>query len=118
MDGKNFLFKKRLLNDLQQQWTIETVAEKIETSVPHFQKLFKASVGTLPMAYLNNLRLDKSREMLETTFKNVTEIRFEIGIRNDSHFTRDFKKKFGFSPLKYRRRHWEKLQAEIDIDKK
>ncbi len=118
MDGRIFLFKKQLLKNLQQQWTIETMAEKVGISVPHFHKLFKTNVGTPPMTYLNNLRLDKSRELLETTFKNVTEIRFEIGIRNDGHFTRDFKKKFGFSPLKYRRRHWEKLQNEIDIDKK
>ncbi len=118
MDGRIFLFKEQLLNKLEQQWTIETMAEAIEISVPHFQKLFKSNVGTPPMMYLHNLRLEKARELLETTFKNISEIRFEICMPNDSHFTRDFKKKFGATPTAYRKQHWEKLQAEISTDKK
>ena len=117
MDGRIFLFKEQLLNNLQQQWTIETMAETIEISVPHFQKLFKENIGTPPMTFLLNLRLEKARELLETTFNNITEILFEIRMPNDSHFTRDFKKKFGLTPTNYRKQYWDKIQTEIDIDK-
>ncbi len=70
------------------------------------------------MTYLHDLRLEKARELLETTFKNIDEIRREIGIRNESHFTRDFKKKFGLTPTNYRKQYWDKIQAERDMDKK
>ncbi len=118
MDGRIFLFKEQLLNSFQRQWTIETMAEAVGTSVPHFQKLFKTNVGIPPMTYLRDLRLEKSRELLETTFKNISEIRFEIGIRHDSHFTRDFKKKFGVTPTEYRKQFWEKIQVEKAVGKK
>ena len=84
----------------------------------NLQQLFKENIGTPPMTYLHDLRLEKARELLETTFNNITEILFEIRMPNDSHFTRDFKKKFGSSPMQYRKLYWEKIQAEIDIDKK
>ncbi len=118
MDGRIFLFKEQLLNNFQQQWTIEKMAETVGLSVPHFQKIFKTNVGTPPMTFLQNVRLDKSRELLETTFKNISEIRFETRMPNDSHFTRDFKKKFGVSPTAYRKQHWEIVQVNIDNDKK
>ncbi len=118
MDGRIFAFKEQLPKSLQQQWTIETMAETLEISVPHFQRIFKENVGTPPMTYLHDLRLEKARELLETTFKNISEIRYEVGIRSNSHFTRDFKEKFGLTPTEYRKQHWEKIQAEREMDKK
>jgi AraC-like DNA-binding protein len=49
---------------------------------------------------------------LENSFKHIKEIRFEVGIRDQSHFTRDFKLKYGITPSEYRKRHWAKLEAE------
>lgn len=117
MDGRIFAFKEQLLKSLQQQWTIETMAETVGISVPHFQRIFKENVGTPPMTYLHDLRLEKAREHLEMTFENINQIRYEVGIRSKSHFTRDFKKKFGLPPLEYRKQWWEKIQAERETDK-
>lgn len=112
MDGRIFLFNEQLLKSLQQQWTIEKMAKAVGVSVPHFQRLFKTNIGVPPMTHLHNLRLEKARELVEMTFENNNQIQFKIGIRYASHFTRDFKKKFGATPTEYRKRYWEKVQAE------
>ncbi len=66
------------------------------------------------MTFLKDLRLEKARELLEdeNNFLQIQEIRIKVGISHDSHFTRDFKEKFGLTPTEYRRRHSEKMQAE------
>lgn len=60
------------------------------------------------MAYLNELRLEKARELLEDErcFLQIKEIGHQVGLVNDSHFTRDFKKKYGLTPTEYRKQHW------------
>ena len=112
MDGRIFHLKELLLKKPQHHWTVEEMAQIVELSLPHFQKLFKAETGVTPIAYLRNLRLEKAREFLETKFYRLKQIGFEIGIPDASHFTRDFKKRYGVTPTEYRKQYWEKSQAE------
>lgn len=118
MDGRIFHIREALLNNLSYHWTIEEMALKIGLSVPHFQKLFKSNVGLPPMTFLQEKRLEKARELLEETFLQIQEIRLQVGMPHDSHFTRDFKKKYGENPTQYRRQHWEKFQNEMQFGKK
>lgn len=118
MDGRIFYLRKQMLENLQHHWTVEELAQRIDVSVPHLQKLFKTQTGVSPIQYLRDLRLEKAREFLEDGFKRVNEISFEVGMPDDSHFTRDFKKKYGVTPSEYRKQYWEKIQAEKSDDKK
>lgn len=111
MDGRVFHIKEKLLCDLQHHWTIKEMAQEVGLSVPHFQKLFKTNVGSPPMTYLQEIRLEKAREFLKETFLQVQEIRLEVGINQDSHFTRGFKKKYGISPTQFRKQCWEETQT-------
>lgn len=111
MDGRIFHLKQVLLDNLQRDWTIEEMAQITVLSVPHFQKLFKINIGAPPITYLRDLRLEKARELLETTFWQIQEIRLKVGVLYDSNFTRDFKNKYGVSPTEYRKHHWDKIQV-------
>ncbi len=112
MDGRIFHLRKRMLEKLQYDWTIEELSQIVELSIPHFQKLFKTETGIAPIVYLRELRLEKACELLENTFHQIKQIGFEVGMPNDSHFTRDFKKKYGLTPTEYRKQYWERIQAE------
>lgn len=112
MDGRIFHIKEALQKNLSRRWTIEEMAQDIGLSVPHFQKLFKLNVGLSPICFLLNSRLEKARELLQNSFLQIQEIRLQVGCLHDSHFTRDFKKKFSVTPTEYRKLHWEKIQAE------
>lgn len=118
MDGRIFHLKEQLLKNLQHDWTIEEMSQNVELSIPHFQKLFRAETGIAPIAYLRDLRLEKARELLETKFYRLKQIGFEVGMSNDSHFTRDFKKKYGVTPTEYRKQYWEKIQTQKSVGKR
>lgn len=112
MDGRIFHLREQMLKNLKDDWTIEKLAQLIGVSAPYLQKLFREEMEITPIAYLRDLRLKKACELLETTFNNISEIRYEVGMPNDSHFTRDFKKKYGVTPTAYRKQYWDKIQTE------
>lgn len=89
------------------------MADEVKMSAPHFQKRFKQETGSTPMAFLNELRLEKARELLEDDqcFLQVKEIGHQVGLGDNSNFARDFKRKFGMPPTQYRQLHWENWKS-------
>ena len=118
MDGRIFHITEQLASNLNYDWTIEEMAGMVELSVPHFQRLFKINTGISPIAYLRDLRLKRACECLESSFHQLKQIRAYIGMPDHSHFTRDFKVKFGLTPTEYRRQHWEKIQSGTPLGAK
>ncbi len=118
MDGRIFELTNLLNERLTHPWTIEEMAKCVDLSQPHLQKLFKTEIGTPPKTYLRNLRLEKARDMLENGHLQIKQIGLQTGLVNDSHFTRDFKKKFGLTPTEYRKKQWEIEQSKTPDGKK
>jgi len=81
VDGRIFHLKAQIAHNLSYKWTVEKMAATIELSVPHFQKLFKANVGIPPMTFVHDLRLERARELLETTFHQVKQIGNQTALR-------------------------------------
>ena len=50
------------------------------------------------------LRLERAKHLLDTSFLSVKEITHSVGLNDESHFVRDFKKAYGASPTLYRMR--------------
>jgi AraC-like DNA-binding protein len=59
--------------------------------------------GLGPYAYLRQYRLQKAKDLLIRTEKNILEIANSVGYANPSKFSCAFKRVFGLSPLKYRK---------------
>ena len=57
-----------------------------------------------PIRYLRLLRMERAKDLLESSFLSVKEIAFQVGLNDESHFVRDFKSTYGFSPALYRSR--------------
>ena len=55
-----------------------------------------------PIKYLRLLRMERAKGLLESSFLSVKEIAFQVGLNDESHFVRDFKSTYGFSPAIYR----------------
>lgn len=83
--------------------TIPDLATSVNVSVSHFQRLFKKEMQICAVKYINNRRLEMSRELLETTYLRIKEIRVKVGASNEAHFLHDFKRKFGETPCNYRK---------------
>jgi AraC family transcriptional regulator of arabinose operon len=81
------------------------MAATVNLSYSRLEHLFKAEMGVTPVNYLKRLRIEKARELLETTFLTNQQIIFKVGIFDESHFVREFKKFYGMRPSQYRKRH-------------
>jgi transcriptional regulator GlxA family with amidase domain len=93
----------KIERDISHPLRIPNLAALINVSVSHFEHLFKKEVQICPVKYINNLRLEKARHLLETTNLRVQEIRVQVGAMNEAHFLHDFKQKYGATPKNYRK---------------
>ena len=82
--------------------TLSELAERVNLSISYLHHLFKAETGTTPWLYLHSLRLETARELLVTTMLSVKQVMVRVGMKDKSHFGREFKKTYGISPSRYR----------------
>ena len=82
--------------------TPATLAEACNTSRRQLYRLFELQ-GTTPAAWLWHLRLKKAyEELLACPHRPITEIAFSVGFNDAAHFSRTFRKHFGFPPIALR----------------
>ncbi|GGZ93256.1 helix-turn-helix domain-containing protein [Algibacter mikhailovii] len=72
-------------------------------SLSTFKREFKEQFKATPGKWLTNQRLVYSKTLLENPELNVSEICYESGFKNTSHFNSSFKQKFGMPPNQYRK---------------
>lgn len=88
--------------NLHRRFTLREMARAVHVSPEHLCRLFKAEAGSPPTKYFKALRMQKARELLETTPLNIKEIIALIGVKDASHFVRDFEATYGLTPVRYR----------------
>jgi AraC family transcriptional regulator, exoenzyme S synthesis regulatory protein ExsA len=103
MDTRIPIIIKVISSNFQKPWKIEELAEIVNLSKSQFEELFRLEMQIPPLQFLKNLRFEKAKILLETTFLTIKEIGFSVGINDQSHFVRDFKKKYGLTPTEYRK---------------
>ena len=90
--------------EFRRETSLTEMAESVNLSPSRLRYLFKTHVGIPPAQYLRAFRMERAKELLETTFLSVKEIRTTIGVNDHSHFIREFKKFYGMTPAQYRTR--------------
>jgi AraC family L-rhamnose operon transcriptional activator RhaR/AraC family L-rhamnose operon regulatory protein RhaS len=70
-----------------------------------FIRAFRAAMGSSPIAYLIQLRINRAADLLRRSDRSITEIAFRTGFSDSNYFTRQFHKIIGTSPRAYRRQH-------------
>ncbi len=83
--------------------TLDTLAEHLSISKYHLQRQFKAHFGVSPAQYLNNLRINRAKELLRTTALPIYEICEQIGVENASYLIKLFRAHEGMTPYAYRK---------------
>lgn len=82
----------------QTEMAITDVAEHSGISERYLRKLFAQHLNLSPLDYLNQVRINKSIELLRNTEMSVKEICFVCGFRSPQYFSRIFKQQTGVSP--------------------
>lgn len=88
--------------DVRGEMSLAEFAQSVNLSVWRLCHIFKSDVGMPPIKYLRLLRMERAKGLLESSFLSVKEIAFQVGLNDESHFVRDFKSTYGYSPAIYR----------------
>jgi AraC-like DNA-binding protein len=99
-------------NDFARHLSETVLAAEVNLSTWRLCHLFKGETGMAPWQYLRAVRMDMAKNLLETTFLSIKEIRVKIGLHDQSHFIRAFERAYNISPTHYRVRYWKTRQEQ------
>jgi AraC-like DNA-binding protein len=84
---------------------LETLAAVAGMSKYHFQRLFTATYGISPAAYLSQRRIERAQDLLRATNLTVTEVCHAVGFSSLGSFSSRFRELVGCSPSEFQRRY-------------
>ena len=90
-----------MLREYSYNHSVKYYADFCHLSVSRFYRVFKAGVGLTPTEYINRLRINQAKELLENTYMSVCDIAEAVGFSDQNYFGRVFKKQTGTSPKKF-----------------
>ena len=86
----------------QAEVRIDDLAQRFNMSPRTLARRFKAATGDTPLGYLQTLRLENAKKLLEETTDNISQITMAVGYEDVSSFTKLFRQKTGLTPKDYR----------------
>ncbi|MDT0649492.1 AraC family transcriptional regulator [Autumnicola edwardsiae] len=81
---------------------LDEIAEMVSMTVPGFCRYFKKITGKTFTQFVNEYRLAHAAKLLHEKQISITDVCFECGFNNFSHFNKQFKRFTGKSPSAYR----------------
>jgi AraC family transcriptional regulator len=85
--------------------SLQDIANIAELSPTYFHRIFTETFKVTPNEYLNQIRLNKAKELLAKTSNTVNEISAQCGFENTAYFSYLFKRRQQCSPSKYRAKY-------------
>lgn len=84
---------------------ISYIAGLCNMSEAYFRRIFFKSFGISPVKYVNNLKIDRAKELISSGTCSISEAAAESGFHDDSYFSRKFKEITGISPSEYKEKN-------------
>ncbi len=91
-------------NNYQQNISVDSLAQASAMSNRNFNRRFKSATGDSVVTYLQQIRVEAAKKLLEQGYSSFEDISVEIGYENVSFFRRVFKRITGLSPTEYRKK--------------
>ena len=108
------IVEKEMVSYIQQNFTgkisLREFGEQFHLSEKYISRYFKEHFHITLSQYVAYLRLEYAKQLLQDTDISVTEAAMRSGYQNISYFIRSFKKTYGVSPLKYRKKQVDCMQ--------
>ena len=80
------------------------MADEFGLSMRNFIRRFKEATEQTPIEYLQNLRLEKAKFLLESSQQAFDQITLQVGYEDGNSFRRLFKQRVGLTPSEYRKK--------------
>ena len=100
-----------MLAHLDQDLSVETLAEHISLCPRHFSRRFTEEFGSSPASFVRRLRLDEARQRLSAPDCTVEGVAQSVGFSDADNFRRAFERCFGIAPSAYRGRFAGKTRS-------
>lgn len=81
----------------------ENVAAYVSLNPAYLSRLFKKETGQNLIDYLIETKMNRAKQLMDSTGMTVSAIAQQVGYSNFSHFTKMFKKQFSVNPQEYRK---------------
>jgi AraC family transcriptional regulator len=88
---------------ISERISLDELACQAGVSRFHFARQFRLSTGESPMGYLRQVRIERSKSILQTRNATIAEVAARLGFSDQSHFTRIFVRLVGVSPGSFAR---------------
>jgi AraC-like DNA-binding protein len=96
-----YSIKLQLQNNLSEPPNIGLLAKEIGMSEPKMRKLFKQTFGKSTFEFFQFNRMQEAARLLRNNRLSVSEVGYQLGFSNLSHFSRVFEQYIGMKPKKY-----------------
>lgn len=110
-DKKHWLLENTIRfikENAHRELSLHILANNSYCNPTYLSHLFKEKMGISIVDYIQEIRIERAKHLLDITHRTVTEISAEVGFSDPNYFARVFKKQVGYSPKKYRQRIEEK----------
>lgn len=94
--------REYIRSHLAEKITLPDLADYCYISKSYMSQIFRDEIGTSLADYVNELRVERGKQLLSTTSLDLSEIALLCGFSDQSYFTRTFKRYTGLSPRRYR----------------
>ncbi|MGQ8335533.1 helix-turn-helix domain-containing protein [Sunxiuqinia sp. A32] len=103
-DTQSFISKAKLLMNqkINEDFDLHLFCKHHGITYSKFRKDFKNQTGLAPLQYFLLIKIEKAKELLNTTDLRTKQIAFSLGFSSDHYFSRLFRAKTGFSPQHFR----------------
>lgn len=85
--------------------TLEEISSYVHLSGSHLSGTFHKETGHTISAYINHVRIEKSKQLLIATLTPIAEVAALCGFEDQSYFSRVFRQGTGLSPKRFREAH-------------
>jgi len=99
VDAQNWIEKNYF-----KSFNIDLIAKNSGMSLRAFERRFKEATGETPRTYIQQMRVETAKRMLETDNQTFNEITYKVGYEDSSSFRKLFQKHTGLLPKEYRRK--------------
>lgn len=94
--------KKLFISHCESDYSMDELAVRFNVNRYRMTREFAHFVGMTPLKFLNNVRIEKARALIESTDLSIGAVGTAVGIPNSTHFINLFKDKLGMTPQVYR----------------
>lgn len=94
-----------MTENVEKRIKLQDIASYVNLSPAYFSNYFSRITGVSPITYFNNLKIQYTCKLLETTDMKVNQICYKAGFNDPYYYTRLFTKVMGISPIEYKLNH-------------